>query len=428
MRPWRVEAKMRGFRSSAAVPLLDESGHTFAILSLYSCWTGFFSGANRKAMLRCIQQAMSHAALHREQTTVVPVALRRAYHQCLEDGAVEMLYQPVVDLRTGKLDSVEALARLRDAQGHLIQPSAFLPVFGNAALLRLFQLGLDQACRDTQMWRKHDAHLNLPVGLNLPPNGLTQDVYRDSIFETLTRWKLPAGILMLEMLETEESLDIAKRDVRIAEFRQAGILVEQDDLGSGHSSLLRMDSVPCDRVKIDQALVRNALKRPLRALEFIYHLTLLAHDFGVPVIVEGLEDDALIEAAAILGADYGQGYGIARPMPAQDVMPWKDAWSFPIVAERPRTALGTLAGFLLWERKLEMLSDWPEGMATYIKETSLIHHYLDHKGKSDPELSMILARIQIVALQGQTSLNYTRMRQELIEKLSMLWLCTKTSD
>lgn len=428
MQPWRAEAKTRGFRSSAAVPLLDESGQTFAILSLYSCWTGFFSGAKRKAMLRCIQQAMSHAALHREQTTVVPVALRRAYHQYLDDGAVEMLYQPVVNLRTGKLDSVEALARLRDAQGHLIEPSAFLPTFGNAALLRLFQLGLDQACRHTQMWRQQDTHLNLPVGLNLPPNGLTQDVYRDSIFETLTRWKLPASILMLEMLETKESLDIAKRDVRIAEFRQAGILVEQDDLGSGHSSLLRMDSVPCDRVKIDQALVRNALKRPLRALEFIYHLTLLAHDFGVPVIVEGLEDDALIEAATILGADYGQGYGIARPMPAQDVMSWKRAWSFPINAERPRTALGALAGFLLWDRKLEMLTDWPDSVISHIKEPSLVHRYLNREGKSDPELSIMLERIQIAALQGQKSHNYIRMRHELIEKLSMVWLCTKAGD
>jgi EAL domain-containing protein (putative c-di-GMP-specific phosphodiesterase class I) len=265
MRPWRAEAKMRGFRSSVAIPLLDESGQTFAILSLYSRWTGFFSGVTRRAMLRHIQQAMSHAVLHCEQTTVVPVALRRMYRRCLDDGAVEMLYQPIIDLHTGTLDSVEALARLQDPQGRLIAPASFLPAFGNAALLRLFQLGLNQICRDTRMWREQDVKLNLPVGLNLPPNGLTQDVYRDSIFEALARWELPPSMLMLEMLETKESLDIAKRDARIAEFRKAGIIIEQDDLGSGHSSLLRMDSVPCDRVKIDQALVRGALSRPFRA-------------------------------------------------------------------------------------------------------------------------------------------------------------------
>jgi EAL domain-containing protein (putative c-di-GMP-specific phosphodiesterase class I) len=360
--------------------------------------------------------------LHFEQTTVVPVVLRRTYRRCLEDGAVKMLYQPIVDLRTGELDSVEALARLHDPQGGLIAPAAFLPAFGNAALLRLFQLGLDQVCRDTRMWREQSTRAYLPVALNLPPNGLTQDVYRDSIFETLARWELPASILMLEMLETKESLEIAKRDVRIAEFRQAGIRIEQDDLGSGHSSLLRMDRVPCDRVKIDQALVRSALNRPVRALEFIYYLTLLAHDFGVPVTVEGLEDDGLIEAATILGADYGQGYGIAKPMPAEDVMSWNRAWCFSIDPERPRTALGALAGYLLWDRKLAMLTDWPDRAASFIKEPSLVHRYLDRDGKSDPELSTMLEQTQIIALQGQKSPKYAQMRRELIEKLGTVWL------
>lgn len=336
-----------------------------------------------------------------------------------------MLYQPIVDLRTGKLDSVEALARLRCPRQHLIEPAVFLPAFGNASLLRLFQLGLDQICRDTCKWRELDPNLNLPVGLNLPPDGLTQDVYRDSVFETLSRWALPASILKLEILETMESLDITKRDARIAEFRQAGIRIVQDDLGSGHSSLLRMDRVPCDRVKIDQALVRSALNRPVRALEFIYHLTRLAHDFDVQVTVEGLEDDGIIEAAVILGADYGQGYGIARPMPAQDVMYWNETWCMPVDPEQPRTALGALAGYLLWDRKLGMLTDWPDYAADFIKKPHLVHRYLERNGNSDPDLSMMLERTQIVALQGQRSLKYAQLRQELIERLGAIWLENK---
>jgi len=422
MAPWRAEAKKRGFRSSAAIPLLDESGQAFAILSLYSHWTGFFSSVTRRPMLQHIQQAISHAILRCERTTVVSADRRRIFLECLEHGAVQMMYQPIVDLRTGKLDSIEALARLRGPQEQLIEPAAFLPTFGDAALLRLFQLGLDQVCLDTQRWREQDPPLNLPVGLNLPPNGLTQEAYRDSVFEALARWELPASILKLEMLETKDSLDIAKRDLRIAEFRQAGIQIEQDDLGSGYSSLLRMDQVPCDRVKIDQALVSSTVNKPVRALNFIYHLTLLAHDLGVQVTVEGLEDDGLIEAAAILGADHGQGYGIARPMPAQDVMSWNQAWSMPIDPERPRTALGALAGFLLWDRKLGMLTDSPDRAADFIKEPSLVHRYLDHTGKSDSDLSIILERTQIVALRGQKNLKYVQMRRELIEQLSATWL------
>ena len=325
-------------------------------------------------------------------------------------------------MRTGKLDSLEALARLRDTDGQLVSPAAFLPAFGNAGLLRLFQLGLDQVCLQMRSWRDNDSELTLSVGINLPPDGLTQDAYRDCVFETLSRWELPASVLTLEMLESRESLDIARRDARIAEFQQAGIRIAQDDLGSGHSSLLRMDRVPCDRVKIDQGLVRGALKRPVRALEFIYHLTLLAQGFGAPVTVEGLEDLGLIEAAAILGADHGQGYGIARPMRSQDVMTWNRTWTLPIDAERPRTALGALAGYLLWDHKLGMLSDWPELAANFIKEPWLVHRYLDRGVNPDPELPSMLERTQILALHGQRSPKYAKMRKELIERLGEIWL------
>ena len=422
MHPWRAEAKMRGFRSSAAVPLLDESGQPFAILSLYSGWPGFFSAVTRVVMLRHIQQTMSHAILRLEQTAVIPSDLRNAFRQILEDGAVEMLYQPIIDLRSGKLDSLEALARLRDKGGQLIAPAAFLSAFGKAGLLRLFRLGLEQVCRDVRMWRELNPSLELLVALNLPPDGLTQDAYRDSVFEILSRWNVSPTVLALEILETKESLDIGKRDARIAEFQEAGIRIAQDDLGSGHSSLMRMDRLPSDRVKIDQALVRGTLRRPVRALEFIYHLTLLAQGFGAQVTVEGLEDEGLIEAATILGADHGQGYGIARPMPTHEVMPWNQAWSFPVDPEQPKTALGALAGYLLWDHKLGTLADWPEFAAQFIQEPWLVHRYLKHHGNSDPELSMMLERTQIVALKGQRSAKYKQMRKELIERLGEIWL------
>lgn len=419
---WREEALARGFRSSAAVPLLDDSGQAFAILSLYSGWPGFFSAATRAAMLRHIQLAMSRAILNCEQTLVVSADLGKAYRQYLEDGHVQMLYQPVIDLRTGKPESLEALARLCPPGGEIVPPAAFLPAFGNAGLLRLFQLGLECVCRDVQRWREEYFDFNLSVSVNLPPDGLIHDSYRDCVFETLARWGLPASMLTLEMLETKESLDIGRRDQRIAEFQQAGIRIAQDDLGSGHSSLLRMDRVPADRVKIDQGLVRGALKRPVRALEFIHHLTLLAQGFGAPVTVEGLEDEGLIEAAAILGADHGQGYGIARPMPADHVISWLRTWSNPINPEHPRTALGALAGYLLWDYKLASLTDWPELAANFIKEPWLVHDYFEHMGTADPDLSMMLERTQILALHGQRSPKYKQMRKELIERLGEIWL------
>ena len=422
MYPWRDEASRRGFRSSAAIPLLDDSGQAFAILSLYSAWPGFFSAPTRTAMLRHIQLALSTAVLHREQTTVISADSGRVYRQYLEDGQVQMLYQPVIDLRTGLPESVEALARLQASDGSLVSPALFLPAFGSAGLLRLFQLGLDMVCKHFTSWRENNPAFDLSVSINLPADGLIQDSYRDCVFETLARWKLSPAILILEMLESRDSLDISRRDDRIAEFQGAGIRIAQDDLGSGHSSLLRMDRVPADRVKIDQGLVRGALKRPVRALEFIHHLTLLSQGFGAPVTVEGLEDAGLIEAAAILGADCGQGYGIARPMPPVDLLPWTRSWTYPIQPASPRTALGALAGYLLWDYKLATLTDWPELAANFIKEPWLVHKYLERGSCPDPELPAMLERTQILALHGQRSPKYKQMRKELIERLGEIWL------
>lgn len=426
MHPWHDEATARGFRSSAAVPLLDESGQTFAILSLYSSWPGYFSASTREATLRHIQRVMSHSILNLGQTAVIPGDLRNTYRQYLDDGAVEMLYQPIVDLQTGKVVGLEALARLRGIDGELISPAAFLPAIGNAGLVRLFQLGLEQVCRDMCVWREQDPHLELRISLNMPPDGLTQDVYRDSVFEALGRWGLPASTLTLEMLETKETLNVEKRDARVEEFQRAGIRIAQDDLGSGESSLLRMDRVPCNSVKIDQALVRGSLKRPVRALEFIYYLTQLAQGFGESVTVEGLEDEGLIEAAAILGADHGQGFGIARPMCVRDVMPWIQTWTFPVDPAQPRTALGALAGYLLWDYKLGTFTDWPEFAVQFIKEPWLVQRYLDRSGKHDSDLAMMLERTKILALKGQKSAKYKEMREELIQHLGVIWLAERT--
>ena len=83
--------------------------------------------------------------------------------------------------------------------------------------------------------------------------------------------------------------------------------------------------------------------------------------------MEGLEDKGLIEAATILGADHGQGYGIARPMHMRDIMSWSDSWFFPIDPEQPETALGAMAGYLLWDHKLGMLADWPQFIEQFIR-------------------------------------------------------------
>ncbi len=423
LRPWQEIGLELGFRSSAAVPLMDETGQPFALLSLYSQWPGFFNAPARQTILQHLQQVLSHAVLRREQGLVIPVQLRREYRRRLEQGAMRLHYQPIIDLRTGRMQHAEALARLYGTDGATISPGEFLPSFGKADQLRLFQLGLAQLCRDSRRWR--DEGLNVPVSLNLPAEGLTEDAYRDSLFDALQAGEIHPSQLRLEILESHEPVDLDKRDARLAELRQAGFSIVQDDLGSGHSSLLRMDRIAFDEVKIDQGLVRNALDTPQRALEFIYHLTRLAHGFGVPVTVEGLENSGLIEAAAILGADHGQGFGIARPMPAAELPAWHEQFVYDIDPQHPATPLGALAGYLLWDQQLAALTRWPDLIEDFVRSPCLVQRYLARQGLEDSPLQALLHSNHACALRGQNSTMYTHTRNELIRKLGQEWLCQR---
>jgi EAL domain-containing protein (putative c-di-GMP-specific phosphodiesterase class I) len=414
--PWRETGIRLGFRSSASVPLLDEAGQPFATLILYSRWPGFFGTVQRRSMLSYTQQALAQAVLRFQRGTAIPLRLRQAQQQRLRAGAVTMHYQPIIDLRSGALRCVEALARLQGEDGKLISPAVFLPAFGNADLLQLFRLGLAQACRDANFWSGHG--LDPAVSVNLPAEALTQDAYRDAVFETLSREGVPLERIQLEVLETRDPVDTEWRDARIAELRKAGIRIVQDDLGSGHSSLLRMDRIAFDAVKIDQGLVRSAAEDAKRALEFIFHLTRLVRGFGIPVTVEGLEDRALIEAVAILGADHGQGYGIARPMPASELPQWAARFRYDIDTKLPRTSLGALAGYLLWDQQRDVLNQWPD-LVEYLSEyPSLVHRYIDHHGLNGSELHGLLEENRRVCAYGSTYPDFQRTRAELIALLA----------
>jgi hypothetical protein len=137
--------------------------------------------------------------------------------------------------------------------------------------------------------------------------------------------------------------------------RQRDIALYEDDLGSGQSSLLRALDMPFDGIKIDRGFVALACHRnPVRMLEFIYHLTQLAHDISASSVIEGLDGIDLIEASRLLGTQYGQGYAIAEPMDADALMQWSRGGA-PLGEKMATTPLGAMALFLDWEKTIKVI-------------------------------------------------------------------------
>ena len=420
--PWRIVGARLGFRSSAALPLLDEHGRSIALVSLYGAWPGFFSSDGMQGLLSHAQMLLSNAVERRMSAAVVPLRTQQTYRRLLSERGVLLHYQPIIDLRDGGLVKLEALARMRGADGELIAPQRFLPTLGADELLRLFQIGLEQLCEDAAVLQRQG--IEVTMAINFPAAGFADPRYEKAIFAILQRCNFAARRVQLEVLETQEGGEWtpARQEV-IQHLRSAGIQIAQDDLGSGHSSLLRMDQYPFDEVKIDGGLVRGALHNPKRAVEFMLYLTRLAHAFDIPVTVEGLENPGIIEAAAILGADRGQGYGIARPMPVTELAAWRERYRYDINARRPRTAIGAMAAYLLWEQQIAAIADRPELIAQFVGARAIVDEFIRSNHLEGGAVAKLLARShELASLLDGAARETASVRTELLEELTRHWL------
>jgi EAL domain-containing protein (putative c-di-GMP-specific phosphodiesterase class I) len=417
---WGATATRLGIRALVAVPLVDDLGETFGMICAYSSWPGFFGAPERQAFWQQLQRGVTMAAQKHAQGHVIPYDQRKLYSRRVRAGQVRMLYQPVIDLKTRQLVSAEALARLVDDDGGLIPPGVFLPALGNDDLLHLFDHGMRQICafqRDAAA-RGRD----LTIAVNMPPQAVHDRRYHDVLFTTLESSGVDTERLQLEVLETPDQDANAPRNEFFATIRALGIAVVQDDLGAGHSSLLRMSSMPFDAIKIDQGLVLQLVRGdPARALEFIYHLTRLAHGLGVGVTAEGVEHEGLIEAVAVLGVDKGQGFAIARPMEAAALLDWRGKPPRHDPTYLPATALGALAVQLLWDQRLQALSGWPALVEAFVLAPCAVGRYATAVGSGDVELAACLADNRATALGGAADPLYRQSKAALTECLTRRW-------
>jgi len=346
MAPWRPAAHSVGIRSSAAVPVKDSRGRMLAVMGLYGRYPGMFDTQSMHSFLRGLEQLFErglYGLMTRREDVLLPASDRRAWRHRLFSGGLEMHYQPIVDLRSGQPTAVEALARLRLDDGRLIGPGQFLPSFGASELTRLFTLGLEQALDQLRQW---DASgLSLDLSLNLPPEVLLMPDCARWVADALRAQQVTPDRLRLEILEDADFQSAAERDRAVHSLAATGARLVMDDLGSGYSSLLRLRTLPFHTVKIDQGLVRQI---PGEAeadgmIGFIGALVRMTQALGLQVVVEGLETPALVEVAAVLGADAGQGYALAKPMPPAEVQVWLQQFHWFTEPAKPRTGLGLRA-------------------------------------------------------------------------------------
>ncbi len=317
--PWGEAARSLGLRSVAAIPLL-RAGQTDSVMVLYGAYPNQFDTEQGRTFLAAVQNRWNLVDdLLRRPAPAVDPRDAALYRQWLYADGMRLYVQPIVDLRDGRIAKVEALARLAGPDGKVLSPDRFLPALREADLDALFRAGLSQGLRWVAAW--HARGLPIDISLNLPPSTLLNPGCVQWIDEALQANNVPAAHLVLELLESQE-VDEAVRDQAVATLRERGVRLAIDDLGSGFSSLKRLASMPFDIIKVDRGILVEIERDPLKALSLMRTVVQIGRDFEKQVVVEGVESAAIAEAARVLGARFGQGFGIARPMPAAELERW----------------------------------------------------------------------------------------------------------
>lgn len=256
----------------------------------------------------------------------------RARHEALLHmrGALErreflLYFQPKVDLKLSGVVGAEALIRWQHPERGLLPPGAFLPAIEDDDLMAdLGDWVIAEALDQMAHWRA--IGLDLAVSVNVAARHLKRDGFIARLRELLAAHPdMPAGRLELEVLETSALDDMASVEQLIVECRAMGVGFSLDDFGTGYSSLTYLRRLSADTLKIDQSFIRGMLDNP-EDLAIVVGIIGLASAFDRKVIAEGVETvehgrDLLKRGCAML-----QGYGIARPMPAQDLPGWVAGW------------------------------------------------------------------------------------------------------
>ena len=245
--------------------------------------------------------------------------------QALSDQEFVLHYQPKVDMVSGDVTGAEALIRWQHPEQGLLSPGAFLHYLEGSELeIAVGEWVIDSALKQIVIWNAADIFLT--VSVNISADHLLQADFADNLRLALARYpSVDPACFELEILETVGMSDMSQAVNVLSRCRELGVRISLDDFGTGYSSLTYLRTLPVDVLKIDQSFVRDMLTDP-SDLGIVVSVIQLAQTFSRDVIAEGVET---LEHGAMLvhlGCRRMQGYGIARPMPADQISEWIVQW------------------------------------------------------------------------------------------------------
>ncbi|MDH6145385.1 bifunctional diguanylate cyclase/phosphodiesterase [Kitasatospora acidiphila] len=282
-----------------------------------------------ESLLRRADVAMGHAQRSRtgvarydksqDVDTPYRIGLLGDLRRALETGEVQLHYQPKVAF-DGRVVGLEALLRWERPGRGRVSPDEFVGLAESSGLMpRLTDYVLEAAIGQLAAWRAHD--LQVQVAVNVSPRDVLSPGFAQRVAEHLGRHQVPAHALQLEITERLLLDDSRLAADTLAQLRRQGVGMSLDDFGTGHSSLVRLRSLPVGELKIDRSFVSRMVADHHDAAVVRCSVE-LAHSLGLTVVAEGVEDDATWERLHSLGVDAVQGWLVSAALPADQATAW----------------------------------------------------------------------------------------------------------
>jgi len=266
-----------------------------------------------ESKVRCYLPSMGQIFVRRFQ-------LVTQFRGAIDDGQIEVYYQPKVALASKQVLGAEALVRWRHPELGMLDPDEWVSVVETTGLVdALTSFVLERSLQRVRRWL--DEGLQLSVAVNLSVRNLDDETFPDRVVEALRRHGVPAGLVSFEITESAVMQDPERALPVLRRLHEIGVGLAVDDFGTGYSSLAYLRRLPVDEVKIDKSFVLG-MGSDLSDLAVVRAIVDLGHSLSLTVVAEGVEEDAVRQQLAEMGCDVAQGFLFSRPLEERRFESW----------------------------------------------------------------------------------------------------------
>jgi diguanylate cyclase (GGDEF)-like protein/PAS domain S-box-containing protein len=297
--------------ASLGISMYPGDGDTAALLLKHADIAMYHAKSNGGNQYRFHSKELN-AALRRH------VEMEASLRKCLEQGELELYFQPQLDLTSSRLTGAEALLRWNSKELGWVPPTEFIPIAEQTGLIvRIGRWVLEEACREAVRWSASSG-LTLTVSVNVSASQLMQPDFVHVVKGALRQSGLPPEQLILEITESMvmNKLQLALR--MLDDLVELGISISMDDFGTGYSSLSVIKQLPISSIKIDRSFIMDMTAKQVEH-SIVPAIISMSHNLGKAVVAEGVEEAAQLDILRELGCDKAQGYYYSKPLSARDM-------------------------------------------------------------------------------------------------------------